>query len=463
MKKYFLFIAAIISCACTFAQMQNPETLHYLSDSAVIKKITDEVMKNSTAYDNLRFLCKKIGPRLSGSANALKAVYATQKMLKDAGADTVYLQPCMVPHWVRGAKETGYFSVGGKKYNLNLTALGNSEGSNGKPVEGDIAEVKTMEELKRLGNSVKGKIVFFNIEMNPTYITTFSAYGESGIGRRSGPAQAAKYGAIGVMVRSLASNADDHPHTGTTQYNDSFPKIPAVAISTNDANLLSKMVASGKKVKGVFQTDCTMLGLVPSYNVIGELKGSEFPDIVLTVGGHLDSWDLAEGAQDDGAGVMQSIEVIRALKAAGTKPKRTVRAVLFMNEENGSGGAAAYLAEAKKNKQSYLFALESDGGGYTPRGFDLDMSDTKKAKIKAWAPLFYRYGIYDFNGSGSGADIGPLKDVGTALAGLRPDSQRYFDLHHAKTDVFEAVSKRELDLGAANMAALMWLVSEYGL
>lgn len=432
-------------------------------DRVTVKRIVDEVMVNSTAYENLRYLCKKIGPRLSGSDNALKAVYAGARMLRDAGADSVYLQPCTVTHWVRGAKEEGSFSSAGQKYMLHLTALGNSEGSRGKPVEADIVEVKSMDELEKLGNSVKGKIVFFNIAMNPTYIRTFRAYGESGVGRRAGPAQAAKYGAVGAWVRSLASNADDHPHTGATQYNDSFPKIPAVAISTNDANKISAMLASGKQVRGSFKTNCTVLGPSPSFNVIGEIKGSEFPEQIISVGGHLDSWDLAEGAEDDGTGIVQSIEVMRVLKATGLRPKRTVRTVLFMNEENGTGGAKAYFEEAKRKKEQHIFALESDDGGFTPRGFSLEMSDAQKATIRSWAPLFYEYGVYDFADGGSGSDVGLLKDLGTALAGLNTDSQRYFDLHHAETDIFEAVSKREVDLGAANMAALIWLVSEHGL
>jgi carboxypeptidase Q len=458
MKKLLFIILSLCLSCINYAQNAN-----YKADSLVIKKISDEIMTNSYAYENLRFLCKKIGHRLSGSANAEKAVMATKKMLKDAGADTVYLQPCMVPHWVRGAKEEGYFEADGKKYMLQLTSLGNSEGSKGKMIGAEIVEVKTMEELHALGNKVKGKMVFFNIPMNPTFIQTFYAYGAVGVGRRSGPAQAAKYGAVAVLVRSLASNADDYPHTGMTRYNDSFPKIPAVGISTNNANAISAQIKNGKAVKAYFKNSCTMLAPVQSYNVIGEIKGTEKPEEIITVGGHLDSWDLAEGAQDDGAGCMQSIEIIRALKKAGIQPKRTIRAVMYMNEENGSGGADAYLENAKLKKEQHIFALESDAGGYTPRGFSLEMKDEASNKLKAWAPLFRNYGVYDFRAGGSGSDIDNLKELGAALAGLSPDSQRYFDLHHASTDVFEAVSKRELDLGAVNMTALIWLVSEYGL
>lgn len=458
MRNKIFLIATIILCISGAASARQ-------NDSLAIKKLSDEILSNSTAYENLRYLCKRIGPRLSGSANAQLAIDATAKMLRQAGADTVYLQPCMVTHWERGAKETGYIQLAnGTKYPLKLTALGNSVGTGKNGVKASVIEVRSMEELNTLGEKViKGKIVFFNIAMNPTYVRTFIAYGTNGGGRRSGPAQAAKYGAIGVMVRSLASNIDEHPHTGATQYNDSFPKIPAVAISTQDAEWLSGQLKRKMQLTGYFRTNCTMFADAPSFNVIGEIHGSEFPQEILSVGGHLDSWDLAEGAQDDGAGCVQSIEIIRAYKALGLRPKRTVRAVMFMNEENGGGGGAAYLKIAKEKNEQHIFALESDGGGYTPRGFNLDMTEAKRNKIKQWAPLFYDYGVYDFTGKGSGSDIAPLKNIGTALAGLSPDSQRYFDLHHAETDVFEAVSKRELDLGAVNMAGLIWLVSEYGL
>lgn len=435
------------------------------TDSIIIKKIANEVLLNGEAYENLRFLCKKVGPRLSGSRGAQKAVEATARMLKEAGADTVYLQPCMVPHWERGEKEIGYIrTANGARRNLKLCALGNSEGSGSKGVTGSVIEVKNFTELERLGAGViKGKIVFFNFEMNPTYITTFSAYGESGGARRSGPSKAAQLGAIGVMVRSLASNPDDYPHTGATQYNDSFPKIPAVAISTNDAEWLSDHLKRKIALTGYIKNTSRMLPDAPSFNVVGEIRGKQFPEEIITVGGHLDSWDLAEGAQDDGAGCVQSIEVLRAMKAAGVQPNRTIRAVMFMNEENGGRGADKYLELAKLNNETHLFALESDAGGFSPRGFSLDMSAERREKLGKWKPLFYPYGVYDFAAGGSGADVGPLRAIGTALAGLRPDSQRYFDVHHAATDVFESVSRRELHLGALNMAALVYLVDRYGL
>lgn len=434
-------------------------------DSIIIKRIANEILIRGEAYENLRYLCKQIGPRLSGSANAQKSVLATAKMLKEAGADTVYLQPCMVPHWVRGEKETGFFQPsGGKKYSLKLCALGNAVGTGKKGVAGSVIEITNFDELHRLGAAgIKGKIVFYNFPMDPTHIRTFIAYGEAGIARRIGASQAAKYGAVGVMVRSLASNIDDYPHTGALQYNDSFPKIPAVAISTRDAEKLSIELKISPQLQAYFRTTCEMLPDVPSFNVIGEIRGSVFPAEIIVAGGHLDSWDLGEGAQDDGAGCVQSIEIIRALKSAGIKPKRTIRAVMFMNEENGTRGAQAYLQAAKQKKEQHIFAIESDAGGFTPRGFSLEMKDSLQLKVKQWKGLFYEYGIYEISSGGSGSDIDPLKETGTALAGYSPDSQRYFDLHHAATDTFETVSKRELHLGTVNMAALVWLVSEYGL
>lgn len=435
------------------------------NDSVFIKKLADEILTNGQAYQNLHKLCKEIGPRLSGSANAQKAVDDMFQVLKLSGADTVYLLPCTVSHWVRGKKETGYVQdASGNRRPLKLCALGNSVGTGKDGVKAEIVEVNSFAALDRLGKTViNGKIVFYNFPMNPTYISTFRAYGESGVARRKGAAQAAKYGAIGVMVRSLASNIDDYPHTGAMRYEDSLPKIPAVAISTSDAEWLSSSLKNNKKMDAFFQTNCEKLADVPSYDVIGEIRGTELANEIITVGGHLDSWDLAEGAQDDGAGVVQSIEILRAMKAAGIKPKRTVRVVLFMDEENSGGGSQAYLDYAKKSGEKQTFALESDGGGFTPRGFSLEMENEQATKIQSWKNLFYPYGVYDIKPGGSGSDIGPLKELKVPLAGLMPDSQRYFDLHHAANDTFESVSKRELHLGAANMAALVWLVSEYGL
>jgi carboxypeptidase Q len=236
-----------------------------------------------------------------------------------------------------------------------------------------------------------------------------------------------------------------------------------VAISTNDADRLSIELTTHETVKAFIKANCTTMPDVPSFNVVGEMRGTDMPNEVITVGGHLDSWDLGEGANDDGSGCVQSIEVLRALKATGLRPKRTIRAVMFMDEENGGRGGDKYFELAKAGGEQHIFALESDAGGFTPRGFGFTAPKEKLAKLMEWKPLFYPYGVHEFREGGGGADISDLKQLGTVLCGLSPDSQRYFDIHHAPTDVFENVSRRELHLGAANMAALIWLVSEYGL
>jgi carboxypeptidase Q len=456
MKKVALYILIV-----SFPLIANSQN----NDSLKIRRIVNEILTNGTAYENLRQLCKTVGHRVSGSPAYQKAVKLTQAMMQSIKPDTVYLQPCMVPHWERGEKERGWVLTNNKRlFDLELLALGLSEGTGGRGVKAQVVEVTSFQQLHQLGpKGIKDKIVFFNFAMDPTYIRTFQAYGESGVARRNGASQAAKYGAKGVMVRSLASNVDPYPHTGAMRYSDSFPKIPAVAISTLSAERLSSELKKGKPVHAYFRTTSRNLPDVLEYNVIGEIRGSERPEEIITVGGHLDSWDVGEGAHDDGAGCMQSIEVIRSLRALGIKPKRTIRAVLFANEESGGKGADKYFDEAKAKNEKHIFAIESDAGGFTPRGISLDMTPEKEARFKRWHSLLAPYGIQDIYKGGSGADIADLKKIGAALAGFNPDSQRYFDVHHAATDVFEAVSRRELLLSAAVLAAVVWLVSEYGL
>lgn len=418
---------------------------------------------NGQAYQWLDHLSNNIGPRLSGSYNAERAVQYTKKELENLGLDKVWLQSVMVPKWVRGAKEVAYVEVASdSRRDVKITALG---GSISGSVKAEVIEVQGIEDLVNYGeNKIKGKIVFFNKPMQANLINTFEAYGGCVAQRYSGAAEAAKYGAVGVMVRSMNLRLDDFPHTGTMSYGD-LPvssRIPAAAISTNDAEYLSGILKLQKDAKLFFQVNSEQLPDVESFNVVGEITGSEFPGEIILVGGHLDSWDLGDGSHDDGAGVVQSMEVLRLFKELGIKPKRTLRVVLFMNEENGLRGGNKYAEMAKKNNENHIFALESDAGGFTPRGFSFDTGDDKFAKIESWKDLFAPYLIHLFERGGSGADIGPLKDGKVVLAGLRPDSQRYFDHHHSDNDTFDHINKRELELGAATMTALVFLVDKYG-
>lgn len=437
------------------------------TDAEVIKNLYKTSLTNGNSYQWLDHLSNQIGGRLSGSLNAEKAVEYTKEELEKLGLDKVWLQPVMVPKWVRGAPEFAFIeSAFGATTNVNICALGGSIATPFGGIKAHVVEVKSMEELEALGKeNIEGKIVFFNKPMQADLIQTFEAYGGCVNQRYSGAMEAAKYGAVGVLVRSLSLRQDNFPHTGSMTYGN-LPlskRIPSAAISTNDANTLSSMLALNKDIKFYFSQTCKQLNDVQSYNVIGEIKGSQFPNEYIVVGGHLDSWDLGDGAHDDGAGVVQSMEVLRLFKETGIKPKRSIRVVLFMNEENGLRGATKYAEVAKQKGETHIFSLESDAGGFTPRGFSFDCNDANFNQVLGWKELFKPYLIHYFEKGGSGADVGPLKTDTNVLAGLRPDSQRYFDYHHAANDTFDAVNKRELELGAATMASLVYLFDTYGL
>lgn len=434
------------------------------ADSVTIRNIYNEALGNGKSYEWLRHLTKQIGPRLSGSDGAQKAVDWTKQVMEKQGFDRVFLQEVMVPHWVRGAKEEAYFRVGNQKRPVPIVALGGSVATGPKGVEAGVVEVKSFPELRALGaDRVRGKIVFFNRPMDPTKINTFEAYGGAVDQRANGATEAAKLGAVGAIVRSMTNRHDDNPHTGGMRYGTGVALIPTAAISTNGADLLSKSLTDNPNLTFYFKQNCETLPDAKSYNVIGEIKGSEKPDEIIVVGGHLDSWDLAEGAHDDGAGCVQSMEVLRIMKTLGIKPKRTIRAVMFMNEENGLRGGVQYADQAKKNSEKHIAAVESDNGGFTPRGFGIVGTPEQRAKVMPYKSLLAPYGLTEIGPGSGGADIGPLAQLGTVLFGFKPDSQQYFDYHHTPVDTFESVSQRELELGAASMAALVYLLDQHGL
>jgi len=460
MKKNFLIFYYALCCTLLFSASSFAQQ----KDSITIRQIYDEALLRGQAYTQLEYLCKKVGARLSGSPQAAAAVEFTRYIMDTMKLDKVYLQPVMVPHWVRGAKEVGKI-VNSKQIGeqeVRVVALGNSVGTGKGGITAKVVEVKNFEELKALGKAkVSGKIVFFNRSMDATKFNTFEAYGAASDQRGAGPSEAAKLGAVGVVVRSLASNIDDFPHTGSTRY-QFVRQIPAVAISTKGAELLSGLLKNDTTLLFHFETHCQMLPDVLSYNVIGEIKGSEKPEEIIVVGGHLDSWDLAEGAHDDGTGCMQAIEVLRIFKTLNIKPKRTIRAVMFMNEENGLRGGLEYAKVALEQKEKHIAAIESDRGGFTPREFSTEAPAEILQKMQTWLPLLEPYGITAIKKGGGGADISPLRNQNTVLIGYVPDSQRYFDLHHTEQDTFDKVNPRELALGAGAMAALVYLISEHG-
>jgi carboxypeptidase Q len=451
MKNTVIFCLATLSFNICIAQ----------SNEQQLRKIFDEALTNGESYENLRVLCKKVGARLSGSVAADQAIYWGEDVMDGLGLDSIWLQEVMVPRWVRGNIETARTNKG---ESLSISVLGGSIGTPSGGITGDVIEVKSFEELSRLGaNKIKGKVVFFNRPMEAKHISTFAAYGGCVDQRGSGAVEAAKLGAIAVIVRSMNLKEDDFPHTGGLRYQEGIKPIPGVAISTLDANKMAYELQQGEKIKVTLDLNCQQLKDVKSFNVIGEIRGSKSPNEIIVVGGHLDSWDIGEGAHDDGAGVVQSMEVLRILKAIGYKPKNTIRAVLFMNEENGNRGGEKYAEIAGLNGEKHVAALESDRGGFSPRAFSIDGVGFNT--INSWLPLLKPYGIYETLVGFAGVDIGPLKkkQEGITLIGLVPDSQRYFDYHHSADDVFENVNKRELELGGASLAALIYLIDNQGL
>ncbi|MBL4662103.1 MAG: M20/M25/M40 family metallo-hydrolase [Flavobacteriaceae bacterium] len=435
-------------------------------DEKQLKAIYDTALTEGKAYDWLNYLSKQIGGRLSGSVQAQQAVDYTRKELESLGLDKVWLQPVMVPKWVRGAPEYAYIeSNPGVTNNIPICALGGSVSTPIGGLKANVVEVQGIEELKQLGREkIEGKIVFFNRPMNPKHLRTFDAYSEAVDQRSSGAKEASKYGAVGVIVRSMNLRLDDFPHTGAMEYGNipQNKKIPAAAISTNGAELLSTTLKLNPEIKFYFRQNCRQLADVKSYNVIGEITGSVYPDEIMVVGGHLDSWDLGDGSHDDGAGCVQSMDVLRILRLSGYKPQRTIRVVLFMNEENGLRGGITYAKVAKNKNEHHVLAIESDSGGFTPRGFSFDSSKANLEQAQEWKKMFEPYMVHLFTKGYSGADIGPLKNSEIVLVGLMPDSQRYFDYHHSENDTFEHINKRELELGTAAMASLMYLFDKYG-
>ena len=438
--------------------------------SSVESRISDLYIKSLTegmSYSWLEHLSKNIGGRLSGSLNTERAIDWVRNELINIGLDSVWLQPVMVPKWVRGSFEYAYIeSSPGNIINVNICSLGGSIATPKGGIKAKVVEVKNLEELKSIGRkNINGKIVFFNRPMEPGFIDTFKAYEGAMDQRYSGAAEAAKYGAVAVIVRSMNLRLDDYPHTGEMSYG-SLPiskRIPAAAISTNDAELLSSMISLNPNLNFFLRQDCKNYPDVKSYNVIGQSKGTDFPEKIILVGAHIDSWDLGDGSHDDGAGVVQCMEVLRLLKITNYKPKNTLRLVLFVNEENGGSGAKAYSEIISKKKEKHILALESDCGAFAPKGFVFDTSEAYYERILKWKPYFQPYNINLFKRDYIGTDFRLLNNEALVLSGLKTDSQRYFIHHHSEIDIFETINKRELEIGSATMAALIFLTDYIGL
>ncbi len=458
MSKFYILLSVFLT---TLLSAQSPK-----EDSISLRQIFDYYLTESHCYKNLEYLSTKIGGRLSGSPKAAEAVAWAKKAMYEAGADTVYLQPCIVPHWVRGEKETcsSFNTKTKQKTAYSICALGGSVATPKTGLYTEVIEVTSFEQLDQLGEAnIKGKIVFYNVFFDHRHLQTGNCYGETVKFRWAGPSKAAKYGAVATIVRSMSSIDNDFPHTGAMGYDTSVckTKIPCCAISYTGADKLAKALKENVKLKISLKMSCRKLPDELSYNVVGELKGSQKPGEIILAGGHLDSWDLGQGTHDDGAGVVQSIEVLAMYKKQGIKPLHTIRAVAFMNEENGGAGGRAYFEDTQKNKLKHIAALESDAGGFSPRGIGADTTLGLYKKLSGLKNLLDPYFLQYISPGGGGMDISPLKQIGVPLIGFEPDGQKYFDYHHTADDTFDKVNKRELELSAGVIGSIIYLIDRH--
>ena len=430
------------------------------ADAAMLRRIYDAALTDSPAYRRLDELVAKHPGRISGSRNLEGAVQWARAQLEQQGVDRTELQPVMVPHWERGAPES--VSIVGDNLALAALALG---GSGPTPAEGLTAPVIELHSLDALATAdVKGRIVFFNRPMSSREISPAAAYGAAGDQRNKGPAAAARFGALGVLTRSLTQRLDDVPHTGNTSFPEGTPRLPAAALSTLAAERLSAALKANPQLQVRLIVNAQLHPPAPSHNVIGEIRGSEFPDRIIVVGGHLDSWDVTPGAHDDGAGVVQSMEVLRLLRAVGYQPRHTLRCVLFTAEENGGAGGKEYARAAADRQETHVFALESDTGGFQPQEIELgNLAGNAHVRAARWTALLAPYDIVRFVPGKGGADVGYLLAQKATVGQIVPRSQRYFDVHHTAIDTIDKVNPRELELGAAAMAAMVYLVDQNGL
>lgn len=451
MKKFLLLVSFSFSL---YGLAQNTET-------ETIKSIYTQALTEQQGYQWLKKLTD-IGGRLAGSDEATEAVKVFQLMADSLGFST-QLQEVKVPHWVRGPKEIAYYTQSGKRTEVAVCALGGSVETPEKGLEAQVVEITSFEQLDVMTNELEGKIAFYNIPMDPAFINTFFAYSGAVKQRYVGALEASKKGAVGVIARSLSSSINPYPHTGSMTYAGAEELIPAMAISTFHAEQLSRDLKSTPQLKFFMKMAPEHKDSVLSYNLVAELKGKEKPDEVIVIGGHIDSWDLGTGAHDDGAGCIHSLEAAYLLKKLNLLPQRTLRVVFFMNEEFGLNGAKVYAARSKKENIKHVIAIESDAGGFSPRGISMVAPDSLKKRIRDLRSYLEPYGIHEFSETGAGADISQLKHDNLVMIGLRPDSHRYFEVHHSSQDVLAHVNARELELGSASLAALIYLLDKYNI
>ena len=430
----------------------------------VISAIYKNALTSHESYNNLNELCKSAPGRLVGSKESERAIHILKTQIEKINPDTSYLQNYTTPSWRCKSKSQATVQYGSKKEALNVVNLGLSVSTPEDGITGEVLEVHTLNALDSLGSKfVKDKIVFFNRAMDNSKINTFEAYGGAIDQRTNGASKASQYGAAGVIIRSLATELDDFPHTGVSRYKDGVKKIPNLAISTNDAEKLSRINKQNKGVTVRMKSDTETIDKVNTSNIIAEIKGSLHPEKIILIGAHIDAWFDTPGAHDDGAGCEQMIDVFRIFKELNIKPVNTIRLVLFMDEEMYQSGSNVYADFVGKEKKKHIVSIESDAGGLLPLGFGIDANDSVIQSIQKQGLKLVDYGIYKTVKGYGGTDIDPLKEYGIPLIGLMTNSQLYFEYHHSANDTIDKVSRREMQMGTAAIACLVYLIDKNGI
>ena len=421
-------------------------------------KIIDRALTSDSAWATLSHLTDEIGPRLTGSRNAAVAVKYTTERFREWGID-VRNEKVMVPHWVRGEERASLVSHNGQK--IVLTALGGSVATPVKGITADVVEVGSYDELKQLGAKVKGKIVVYNNPMDMELVRggrSFEAYRRAVEFRGTGASHAAEYGAVVALIRSVESASLRTPHTGAMRYDPKMPKIPAAAMTAEDAMLVHRLLAKGQRVRMHVVLTPKTLPDVESANVVAEIRGSEHPEEIVLVGGHLDSWDLGTGAIDDGGGVAMSMETLHLIKELDLHPKRTVRCVLFMNEENGLRGGRAYARVHGSEK--HVAAIETDSGVAAPTGFNTTLKGDALSALEAQTKPLARVNANRFSTEAeTGADTSPLTEANVPGFGFVPEPLHYFDYHHSPADTLDKIDPKDMSADVAAVAGLVWILA----
>ncbi|HEV2828205.1 MAG TPA: M28 family metallopeptidase, partial [Pyrinomonadaceae bacterium] len=415
-------------------------------------RIIGAALTSNKAYERLSYLTDRIGHRLSGSKSLERAIaWAIVEMTND-GLDNVHSEKVMVPHWVRGEESLEMTSPGSQK--LAMLGLGNSVGTPAAGITAEAVVVRSFDQLDALGEQVRGKIVVYNVP--------FTSYGETVRYRGSGASRAAGHGAVAALVRSITPVSLQTPHTGAMTYEEKLPKIPTAAITIEAAELLQRLYDRGDRPTLRLKMEAKFLPDAESANVVAEIKGSEKPEEIILVSGHFDSWDVGQGAHDDGGGCIIAWEAVRLLKELGLRPRRTIRVVLYTNEENGLRGGNAYLEAHRVELSKHVVAIEADSGVYRPEGFGLAAAAPPQARanLQEIAKLLAGIRANRIAADGSGADIGPLMHEGVIGASLDVDGTHYFDIHHTHADTLDKVNPQDLALCVAAMAVMAYTVAD---